>query len=154
MPQFSNQRRVNHSADEMFDLVADVERYPEFVPLCQKLRVIQRTNNSDGTETIIADMTAAYKLIRETFTSRVTLDRANRKILVEYLRGPFSNLQNRWTFEPSDDKRCDVGFFISYEFKSRMLATLMGSMFDMAFQRFASAFEKRADAIYPRAMPA
>ena len=154
MPQFSNQRRVNHSADEMFALVADVERYPEFVPLCQKLRVIQRTTNPDGTEIIIADMTAAYKLIRETFTSRVTLDRANRKILVEYLRGPFSNLQNRWTFEPVDDKRCDVTFFISYEFKSRMLATLMGSMFDMAFQRFAAAFEKRADAIYPRAMPA
>jgi coenzyme Q-binding protein COQ10 len=154
MPQFSNQRRVNHSADEMFDLVADVERYPEFVPLCQKLRIVQRTKNPDGTETIIADMTASYKLIRETFTSRVTLDRAGRKILVEYLRGPFSNLQNRWTFEPVEDKRCDVTFFISYEFKSRMLATLMGSMFDMAFQRFASAFEKRADAIYPRAMPA
>ncbi len=154
MPQFSNQRRVNHSADEMFDLVADVERYPEFVPLCQRLRVIQRRQNPDGTETIIADMTAAYKLIRETFTSRVTLDRANRKILVEYLRGPFSNLQNRWTFEPVDDRQCDVTFFIAYEFKSRMLATLMGSMFDMAFQRFAAAFEKRADTIYPRAMPA
>jgi coenzyme Q-binding protein COQ10 len=154
MPQFSNQRRVNHSADEMFDLVADIEHYPEFVPLCQKLRVIRRTKNADGTETIIADMTAAYKLIRETFTSRVTLDRANRKILVEYLRGPFSNLQNRWTFEPVDDKHCDVTFFITYEFKSRMLATLMGSMFDMAFQRFAAAFEKRADTIYPRAMPA
>jgi coenzyme Q-binding protein COQ10 len=151
MPQFSNQRRVNHSAGEMFDLVADVERYPEFVPLCQKLRVIQRTKNSDGSETIIADMTAAYKLIHETFTSRVTLDRANRKILVEYLRGPFSNLQNRWTFEPIDDRHCDVTFFITYEFKSRMLATLM---FDMAFQRFAAAFEKRADAVYPRAMPA
>ena len=154
MPQFSNHRRVNHSADEMFALVADVEHYPEFVPLCQKLRVIQRTKNPDGTETIIADMTAAYKLIRETFTSRVTLDRANRRILVEYLRGPFSNLQNRWTFEPCDDKCCEVTFFISYEFKSRMLATLMGSMFEMAFQRFAAAFEKRADAIYPRAMPA
>ncbi len=152
MPQFSNQRHVNHSADQMFDLVADVERYPEFVPLCQKLRVIQRTKNPDGTETIIADMTAAYKLIHETFTSRVTLDRANRKILVEYLRGPFSNLQNRWTFAPVDDKHCDVTFFIAYEFKSRMLATLMGSMFDMAFQRFAAAFEKRGDAIYPRAM--
>ena len=84
----------------------------------------------------------------------MTLDRANRKILVEYLRGPFSNLQNRWSFEPSDDKRCDVTFFITYEFKSRMLATLMGSMFDMAFHRFAAAFEKRADKIYPGAMPA
>ena len=154
MPQFSNQRRVNHSADEMFDLVADVERYPEFVPLCQKLRVIQRRQNPDGTETIIADMTAAYKLVRETFTSRVTLDRANRKILVEYLRGPFRSLQNRWTFEPGGGKSCNVGFFISYEFKSRVLAALMGSMFDMAFQRFAAAFEKRADAIYPRSLPA
>src|ERR1700710_809554 len=109
MPQFTNQRRVKHTADQMFDLVADVERYPEFVPLCQRLKVIQRTTNADGTETIIADMTAAYKMISETFTSRVTLDRANRKILVEYLRGPFSNLQNRWSFEPRDDRSCDVG---------------------------------------------
>jgi len=154
MPQFSNQRRVNHSTDEMFDLVADVERYPEFVPLCQRLRVIQRTENPDGTETIIADMTAAYKMIHETFTSRVTLDRPNKKILVEYLRGPFSKLQNRWTFVPEGENSCNVGFFISYEFKSRMLATLMGSMFDMAFQRFAAAFEKRADVIYPRALSA
>ena len=154
MPKVSVDRRVRHAAAEMCELVADVERYPEFVPLCQKLRLIQRTKNPDGTETIIADMTAAYKLIRETFTSRITLDRANRKILVEYLRGPFSNLQNRWTFAPVDDKHCDVTFFIAYEFKSRMLATLMGSMFDMAFQRFAAAFEKRADIIYPRALPA
>jgi coenzyme Q-binding protein COQ10 len=154
MPQFSNQRRVNHTADEMFDLVADVERYPEFVPLCQRLRVVRRTRNDDGTETIVADMTASYKLIRETFTSRVTLDRANRKILVEYLRGPFSDLQNRWTFEPQSEQSCNVRFFIAYEFKSRVLAVLMGSVFDMAFRRFAAAFEKRADAIYPRAMPA
>ena len=148
MPQFSNQRRVNHTADQMFDLVADVERYPDFVPLCQRLRVIQRTKNADGTETIIADMTAAYKLISETFTSRVTLDRANRKILVEYLRGPFSNLQNRWSFTPLDERSCEVSFFIAYEFKSRMLAMLMGAMFDAAFGRFSAAFEKRADAIY------
>jgi coenzyme Q-binding protein COQ10 len=154
MPKFTDQRRVNHSADQMFDLVADVERYPEFVPLCQRLKVVQRIRNADGTETVIADMTAAYKMIHETFTSRVTLDRANRKILVEYLRGPFSRLQNRWTFEPDDAQRCTVVFFISYEFKSRMLALLMGSMFDMAFQRFAAAFEKRADTIYPRALPA
>jgi coenzyme Q-binding protein COQ10 len=154
MPQFSSQRRVNHTADQMFDLVADVERYPEFVPLCQRMRLVQRTSNPDGTETIIADMTVAYRVIRETFTSRVTLDRAARKILVEYLRGPFSNLQNRWTFEPTDEQSCEVGFFIAYEFKSRVLATLMGSMFDMAFQRFAAAFEKRADNLYPRAMPA
>jgi coenzyme Q-binding protein COQ10 len=78
----------------------------------------------------------------------VTLDRPNLKIMVEYLRGPFSNLENRWTFEPTSETECDVGFFLSYEFRSRMLAMLMGTMFDTAFQRFAAAFEKRADAIY------
>jgi coenzyme Q-binding protein COQ10 len=148
MPKFSSRRRVQHSADQMFDLVADVERYPEFVPLCHSLKVRQRTSAADGTEVVVADMTVSFKLVRETFTSKVTLDRPNLKILVEYLRGPFSNLENRWSFEPKSDQACDVGFFITYEFKSRMLAMLMGAMFDTAFQRFASAFEKRADVVY------
>ncbi|GAA3856480.1 type II toxin-antitoxin system RatA family toxin [[Pseudomonas] carboxydohydrogena] len=153
MPQFSNKRRVRHSASQMFDLVADVERYPQFVPLCQSLKVRQRTQNPDGTETIVADMGVSFQLVRENFTSRVTLDRANLKIMVEYLKGPFSRLQNRWTFEPKSEDACDVNFFIAYEFRSRMLAVLMGAMFDAAFQKFASAFEKRADAVYgmPRA---
>ena len=148
MPRFSSKRRVHHSAPQMFDLVADVERYPEFVPLCQSLKIRERTPQPDGTEIVIADMTVSFRLLRESFTSRVTLDRANLKILVEYLRGPFSNLENRWTFEPKSDTDCDVGFFLSYEFKSRMLALLMGTMFDTAFQRFAAAFEKRADVVY------
>jgi coenzyme Q-binding protein COQ10 len=148
MPTFSSQRRVQHSAEQMFDLVADDERYPEFVPLCQSLKVRQRTPAADGKEVVVADMTVSFKLVRETFTSKVTLDRPNRKILVEYLRGPFSHLENRWTFEPKSDQACDVGFSIAYEFKSRMLAMLMGAMFDTAFQRFASAFEKRADTVY------
>ncbi|MBR0845110.1 SRPBCC family protein [Bradyrhizobium liaoningense] len=154
MPKFSSKRRVNHSASEMFDLVADVGRYPEFVPLCSALKVRQRMAKPDGTEVLIADMTVSFKLVKESFTSRVTLDRANLKILVEYLQGPFSNLENRWTFEPRGEQEgrgvCDVGFFLSYEFKSRMLAMLMGSMFDAAFARFSAAFEKRADAIYGR----
>jgi coenzyme Q-binding protein COQ10 len=148
MPKFSSKRRVHHSAPQMFDLVADVERYPEFVPLCQSLKIRQRSPQADGTEIVIADMTVSFKLVRESFTSRVTLDRANLKILVEYLKGPFSNLENRWAFEPKSDADCDVGFFLSYEFKSRMLALLMGTMFDAAFQRFAAAFEKRADVVY------
>src|SRR5215475_7563938 len=148
MPRFSNRRRVLHRADQMFDLVADVERYPQFVPLCHALKVRQRRQNSDGTETIVADMTVSFKLVKETFTSEVTLDRAERKIDVRYLRGPFSSLENRWTFEPKGEEACDVGFFIVYEFKSRMLAMLMGSMFDTAFSRFAAAFEKRADQVY------
>jgi coenzyme Q-binding protein COQ10 len=150
MPQFSNKRRVRHSAEKMFDLVADIERYPEFVPMCKALKVRQRTPKPDGSEVIVADMTVSFQLVRETFTSRVTLDRPNLKILVEYLQGPFSKLENRWTFESKSDESCDVGFFISYEFKSRMLAVLMGAMFDAAFQRFAEAFEKRADVVYGR----
>ena len=148
MPRFSNKRRVQHSAEQMFDLVADVERYPEFVPLCQSLKVRQRTAKPDGTEFVVADMTVSFKLVREAFTSRITLDRPNLKILVEYLKGPFSSLENRWTFEPRGEGACDVGFFIAYEFRSRMLAMLMGTMFDAAFSRFSAAFEKRADQIY------
>ena len=148
MPQFSTKRRVRHSAADMFDLVADVERYPEFVPFCQALKIVERTPRPDGTEIVVSDMTVSFKLVKETFTSEVTLDRANLKITVRYLRGPFSNLENRWTFEPKGENACDVGFFITYEFKSRMLALLMGSMFDAAFARFSTAFEKRADVVY------
>jgi len=150
MPKFNSRRPVKHSAPQMFDLVADVERYPEFVPLCSALKVRQRTPNPDGTEIVICEMTVSFKLVRETFTTRVTLDRAALKILVEYLQGPFSNLENRWSFEAKSDTSCDVGFYLAYEFKSRMLAMLMGTMFDTAFQRFAAAFEKRADMIYGR----
>jgi len=150
MPQFSSKHRVPHSAEKMYALVADVERYPEFVPLCHALKIRQRTKKPDGSEVIVADMTVSFQLIRETFTSRVTLDHPNLKIFVEYLQGPFSKLENRWTFESKTADSCDVSFFIAYEFKSRMLAVLMGAMFDAAFQRFAAAFEKRADAVYGR----
>jgi coenzyme Q-binding protein COQ10 len=148
MPRFSSKRRVLHRAEQMFDLVADVERYPEFVPLCHALKIRQRTQRPDGTEVVVADMTVSFKLVKESFTSQVTLDRANLKILVEYLRGPFKNLENRWTFEPRGEDVCDVGFYLTYEFTSRMLAALMGAMFDAAFGRFSAAFEKRADVIY------
>jgi coenzyme Q-binding protein COQ10 len=148
MPQFSTKRRVRHSAAKMFDLVADMERYPEFVPLCRALKVRQRKSEPNGVEVVVVNMTVAYKLISETFTSRVTLDQPNLQILVAYLDGPFSRLENRWVFRPTGERSCEVEFFISYEFKSRMLALLMGSMFDMAFRRFAAAFEQRADLVY------
>lgn len=150
MPQFRNVRRVQHAAGEMFDLAADVEKYPQFVPLCQSLRVRKRTPGEGGTETLVADMTVAYKVMRETFVSRVTLDRANLQIRVEYLDGPFSHLDNRWAFKPVSETACEVEFFIAYEFKSRMLGMLMGAMFEAAFRRFAEAFERRADVVYGR----
>jgi coenzyme Q-binding protein COQ10 len=148
MQRFSNRRQVRHRAEQMFDLVADVERYPEFVPLCQSMKIRHRMPKPDGTEIVVAEMVVSFKLVRETFTSQVTLDRPNLKILVEYLEGPFSTLENRWTFEPNGDQACDVGFFIQYEFKSRMLGMLMGTMFDTAFSRLSAAFEKRADQVY------
>lgn len=134
----------------MFELVADVEKYPEFVPLCAGLKVRSRTENGEGISVMVAAMTVAYKLIHQTFTSRVTLDRASLTILVEYLDGPFSHLENRWTFRPTAENTCEVEFFIDYQFRSRSLALLMGAMFDAAFHRFSSAFEKRADEVYGR----
>jgi coenzyme Q-binding protein COQ10 len=139
MPSFKTTRRVRHSADKMFDLVTDVERYPEFVPLCQSLRVRRRTSGPDGSDILLCDMAVGYRAIREKFTSRVTLDRAQRKVLVEYVEGPFSYLENTWDFI-DEAKGSRIEFFISYEFRSRILAALMGSMFDVAFRKFAQAF--------------
>jgi coenzyme Q-binding protein COQ10 len=148
MPEFTSRRRVRHAAAEMFDLVAAVERYPEFVPLCRALKVRKRVPEPEGVEVLVADMTVAYKMIHETFTSRVTLDRPNLQISVEYLEGPFSHLENCWTFHPTGERTCEIEFFISYQFRSRALGLLMGAMFDAAFRRFVAAFERRADQIY------
>jgi len=148
MPQFSTKRPVRHAAAGMFDLVADVERYPEFVPLCRGLKVRHRKRTPDGREILVAEMTVAYKFINETFTSRVTLDRAKLRIGVEYLDGPFSRLENHWTFHSTGEHSCEIEFFISYEFRSRTLALLMGSMFEVAFRRYAAAFEQRADQVF------
>ena len=115
------------------------------------LKVRSRDSAGDGVdEIIVADMTVSFKLVRETFRSRVTLDRPKLQILVEYLQGPFSHMENRWTFQPAGEEACEVEFFIDYEFRSRTLGMLMGAMFDVAFRRFAAAFEARADQVYGR----
>ncbi len=151
MPAFRTSRRVRHRARDMFDLVADVEQYPSFVPLCQGLRVIRRTARPDGSEEVLAEMRVGYKAIRESFTSRVTLDRTAGTILVEYVDGPFRRMENRWTFVPAPDAGGSrIEFAIEYEFRSRTFAMLMGSVFDAAFRRFAEAFERRANQLYPR----
>ncbi len=147
MPKFSTDRRVAHSADDMFALVADIEAYPQFVPLCERLTVRGR-HGEDARAVLVADMTVGYKAFRETFTTRVTLDRAQRTILADYLDGPFRHLHNVWTFRPDGDNACLVGFSIDYEFKSRMLSALMGGVFERAFRKFTAAFEERADHVY------
>lgn len=148
MPSFKVSHQVRHSAERMFALVADIERYPEFVPLCETLTVRGRRTGDDGREMIVADMTVGYGPVRETFTSKVTLDPDALRIDVEHLAGPFRFLENHWWFERAGDEAAAVHFAISYEFKSRMLGALMGSMFDKAFARFSDAFEERADSIY------
>lgn len=147
MPKFETSRIVRHSPRQMFDLVADVERYPEFLPLCEALSVRSRKQRETKT-LLIADMTVGYKAIRETFASQVLLQPDDLVIDVKYLDGPFRYLDNRWRFEPHGEGGCAVKFFIDYEFKSRMLGMVMGGMFDRAFRMFAEAFEKRADTIY------
>ncbi len=148
MPSFESTHRVQHSAGDMFDLVADVEQYPQFVPLCQALHVRGRRKIDDHREMMVADMTVAYKVFKETFASRVTLDRQASKITVEYLDGPFRHLENVWSFDALSEGECDVSFYINYEFRSRALGTVMGAMFDRAFRKFSTAFEDRADKIY------
>ncbi|KUO55226.1 MAG: cyclase [Alphaproteobacteria bacterium BRH_c36] len=146
MPTFKNRRRLEFTPVQMFDLVADVERYPEFVPLCESLKVNSRENRGDA-EILVATMGVGYKAIRESFTTRITMQRKKNEILVEYLDGPFSHLENRWRFLPSDEG-CEVDFYLDYQFRSRMLALVMGAVFDKAFAKFSSAFEARAGKIY------
>ncbi|MEM8541392.1 MAG: type II toxin-antitoxin system RatA family toxin [Pseudomonadota bacterium] len=147
MPKFESTRRVGHSAEKMFALVADIEKYPEFVPLCESLRIKQRRER-EGKQMLVADMAVGYKTIRETFTSQVLLDREVLQIRASYVDGPFKYLDNRWSFIDQDDGQSDVVFYIDYEFKSKMLGALMGTMFDRAFRAFSEAFEKRADTLY------
>ncbi len=147
MPRFESVRRVGHSAAEMFALVADVERYPEFLPLCEAL-VIRERRQRGTASLLIADMTVGYGSIHETFTSRVFLQPDDGAIDVAYLDGSFSRLDNRWRFRDAGPGASEISFFIDYEFRNRVLGALMGTMFDRAFHAFSEAFERRADAIY------
>ncbi len=147
MPSFKTTRKIRHSAKQMFDLVADIESYPQFLPLCVALNV-RSTSEERGVMTKVAAMTVGYKAIRETFTTRVVCDPAARKIFVSYINGPFKHLENRWSFRDNGADACLVDFEIAYEFRSRALALLMGGMFDTAFRKFSEAFERRADIVY------
>jgi coenzyme Q-binding protein COQ10 len=131
----------------MYKLIRDVEQYPQFLPLCEALVIKSRTENN-GKEILIADMTVAYKIVRETYSSRVVLDDERRRVFVESITGPFHHLDNRWAIKEISEISCDVDFFIDYEFKSRPLQLLMGSMFDYAFHKFSDAFVARANEVY------
>ena len=115
--------------------------------MCEKL-VIRGRSGDSGHEVMVADMTIAYAVVRETFTTRVTLDRPALVIDADYLDGPFHHLDSRWSFVPEGEGACLVRFAIDYEFKSRMLTAVMGGAFEGVFRKFGEAFEARADAVY------
>lgn len=148
MKKFQSTHRIAYSAEQMFALVADIERYPEFLPLCKALAVRSRGENEQGLEQLTADMTVAYKMFQESFTSRVTLLPGIPQVLVEYVDGPFRHMENRWTFKRVDDASCDVDFIIEYEFASTAMQLLVGSVFEKAFRKFVDAFEERAGQVY------
>jgi coenzyme Q-binding protein COQ10 len=146
VPTFETTRRVAFTAEQMFAVVADVERYPEFVPLCERL-VVQRREVGSTHSTLTATMSVGYHAIRETFTSRVTLRPERKEIDVVKIDGPFARLTNRWRFRDVPGG-CEVFFHIDYAFASRMLALLMGAVFDKAVRKYTEAFETRARALY------
>jgi coenzyme Q-binding protein COQ10 len=147
MPKAEKKHIVSHSAENMFDLVCDVEAYPEFVPLCESLNVQSR--KIKGVKTLlVADMTMAYKMLSETFTTQVMTNREDLTIDVKYIDGPFRYLDNQWRFEALDDDRCEVFFAVDYELRSKMLQLAAGAIFDRAFSKFTAAFEERANEVY------
>ena len=131
----------------MFDLVADIERYPEFVPLCEALAIRSRREKG-GRAILIADMSVGYKAIRETFTSQVLLNPAELEIHAQYLDGPFRYLANHWRFNPREEGGCEVDFFVDFEFRSAVLQAVIGVVFHEAMQRIVRAFEERAQTLY------
>jgi coenzyme Q-binding protein COQ10 len=130
----------------MFDVVADVERYPEFLPLCEGLEIESRTNGQEKS-VLVATMTVGYGALHETFTSRVTLEPSLPAIGAATVSGPFRHLDNRWRFLPAPGG-AEIEFFIDYEFRSRLNGLLVGALFDNAIRRYAEAFEARAHVVY------
>ena len=138
---------VPYTAQQMFDLVADVERYPEFLPWCRATRILKSDLDEDG-GTFVAEMVVAYKVFREQYRSEVVLDRANKRIDVYYLDGPFQRLHNNWTFTDKPEGGSNVDFHIEFEFRTFLLQATAQAVFEKAFARMSDAFIKRADAIY------
>jgi coenzyme Q-binding protein COQ10 len=147
MTTFTTRRRVAFTPQQMYALVADVEKYPQFLPMCEALTITSR-GPEGAVEKLVCEMRVGYRAIQERFICEVRLEPETPFVRVNYLEGPFRQLDNRWAFLPAPNGGCDIDFFIAYEFKSMMLQLLMGGMFDVAFRRFTEAFEQRAYVVY------
>jgi coenzyme Q-binding protein COQ10 len=142
MPTHAEQRHLPYSQRQLFDLVAGVEKYPEFLPWCTAARITRREDNS-----FLADLIVRFKVFQERFTSRVTLH-PYAQVDVAYITGPFRYLNNHWRFIEADDGGCIIDFYVDFEFKSKVLQKLIGLLFNEAVSRMVSAFEARARDLY------
>ena len=144
MPTHAEKRRLPYTPEEMYRLVADIESYPQFLPWCVAARIRRREG-----DVLFADLMIGFKLVRERFTSKVTLDEPGMRIHVQYTDGPFHYLNNHWIFLPDGDG-CVVDFFVDFEFRSKTLQKIMGVLFNEAVKRMVHAFETRAEQLYGR----
>ena len=142
MPVHAERKFMPYSPEQLYALVADIEKYPEFLPWCVGVRVRRREESRT-----LADMMIGYKMFRERFTSLVTFDRPQR-IDVQYFDGPFKQLNNHWIFRPQSETSCEIDFYIDFEFRSAMLQKVIGAVFNEAVRRMVSSFEKRAHTLY------
>lgn len=142
MPTHAEKRHLPYSQKQLFDLVAEVDRYPEFLPWCTACRITKRDGNI-----FFADLVVRFKVFTERFQSKVTLH-GYEQIDVDYIDGPFRYLNNHWRFIPQDDGSCVIDFFVDFEFRSKMLQALIGLLFNEAVSRMVGAFEKRARDLY------
>jgi len=142
MPRHVEQRILPYTREQLFDLVADVGAYPQFLPWVVGARI--RTSTP---ELLVADLMVGFKVFRETFTSKVTLDRPNR-IHVDYVNGPLKYLHNDWLFSQAGEGKTAIDFFVDFEFKNRLFESVAGAVFHEAVKRMVTAFEKRAIAVY------
>lgn len=147
MPTHSETRPVAYTAAQMYDLVADVAKYPEFLPWTAAARIRSKTDAGDHT-VMLADLVISFKVFRETFGSRVILWPDAQKIDTEYLDGPFKHMVSNWAFTDTDGGGSDISFHVDFEFRNRILQTTATLFFNDAMQRVVRAFERRADALY------
>lgn len=143
MPTHAEKRTLPYTVDQLFDMVADVEKYPEFLPWCVASRIRRR----DG-DVFFADLVIGFKMIRERYTSKVSLNRPANRIDVIYTEGPFQYLNNHWIFEPNADGGTTIDFFVDFEFRSKILQKVMGALFNEAVRLMVHSFEKRAGVLY------
>ena len=147
MTTHAEKRVVPYTADQMYELIADIESYPEFLPWCAAARI--RARRQEGrTEIVDGDLIISFKVFREKFGSRVTLKPDEKLIEVAYIDGPFKHMNNHWKFRDLPDGQCEIDFFVDFEFRSRTLQALIGLVFDEAMRRVVRAFEARAEVRY------